>query len=139
MTRIDSPRGCFQSPVRAVLQAGAINACPGAPVKRRPHKYRPGTKALREIRYEQSQTDLKIPRACFKRLVYDILKEECKSRLYQHDVTLQSKAIDALQEASEAYLVKIFQDAQIFAIHGNRNEIACKDIVLAKHFPRKDV
>lgn len=135
MTRTDSPRGSFQSPVRAVLQA----QCPGAPVKRRPHKYRPGTKALREIRYEQSQTDLKIPRACFKRLVYDILKEECKSRLYEHDVTLKSKAIDALQEASEAYLVKIFQDAQIFAIHGNRNEIACKDIVLAKHFPRKDV
>ncbi len=138
MTRINSPRGSFQSPVRAVLQAEP--RCPAAPVKvRRPHKYRPGTKALREIRYEQSQTDFKIPRACFKRLVYDILKEECKNRAYQHDVSLKSKAIDALQEASEAYLVKIFQDAQIFAIHGNRNEIACKDIVLAKHYPRKDV
>ena len=135
MTRIDGTRASFQSPVRAVLQA----QCPSAPVKRRPHKYRPGTKALREIRYEQSQTDLKIPRACFKRLVYDILKEECKTRAYQHDVSLKSKAIDALQEASEAYLVKIFQDAQIFAIHGNRNEIACKDIFLARHFPRKDV
>ena len=138
MTRTsDSSRGSFQSPVRAAPHA---RTCPAAPVKvRRPHKYRPGTKALREIRFEQSQTDLKIPRACFKRLVYDILNEECKDRGYQFDLILKSKAIDALQEASEAYLVKIFQDAQIFAIHGNRNEIACKDIELAKRFPRKDV
>ena len=135
MTRINSPRGSFQSPVRTVLQAEP--RCPGAPVKRRPHKYRPGTKALREIRYEQSQTDLKIPRACFKRLVYDILKEECKSRAYQHDVSLKSKAIDALQEASETYLVEIFQDSQLNAIHANRQEINVEDVRLAKYYANK--
>ncbi len=138
MTRSDFPRASFQSPVRAVLQAGTINACPAAPVKRRPHKYRPGTKALREIRYEQSQTDLKIPRSCFKRLVYDILNNELDSRRNSREAAAFSNlAIDALQSASETYLVEIFHDSQLNAIHANRQEINVEDIRLANYYANK--
>ena len=139
MTRSDSPRGSFQSPVRAVLQA----QCPAAPVKRRPHKYRPGTKALREIRYEQSQTDLKIPRSCFKRLVYEILNNELDSRrnsrrfYYSGAAAFSNLAIDALQSASETYLVEIFHDSQLNAIHANRQEINVEDIRLANYYANK--
>lgn len=138
MTRTDFPRGSFQSPVRAVLQG----QCPGAPVKR-PHKYRPGTKALREIRCEQSQTDLKIPRSCFKRLVYDILNNELDSRrnsrrfYYSGAAAFSNLAIDALQSASETYLVEIFQDSQLNAIHANRQEINVEDVRLAKYYANK--
>ena len=133
MTRTDSTRASFQSPVRTVLQA----QCPAAPVKR-PHKYRPGTKALREIRYEQSQTDLKIPRSCFKRLVYDILNNELDSRRNSRGAAAFSNvAIDALQSASETYLVEIFHDSQLNAIHANRQEINVEDIRLAKYYANK--
>lgn len=136
MTRTDFPRGSFQSPVRAVLQAEP--RCPGAPVKRRAHKYRPGTKALREIRYEQSQTDLKIPRSCFKRLVYEILNNELDSRRNSRGVAAFSNlAIDALQFASETYLVEIFYDSQLNAIHANRQEINVEDVRLAKYYANK--
>ena len=140
MTRTDSPRGSFQSPVRTVLQAEP--RCPAAPVKR-PHKYRPGTKALREIRYEQSQTDLKIPRSCFKRLVYEILNNELDSRrnsrrfYYSGAAAFSNLAIDALQSASETYLVEIFHDSQLNAIHANRQEINVEDIRLANYYANK--
>ncbi len=48
------------------------------------------------------------------------------------DVRMQSLAVLALQEASEAFLVGFFQDANEFAIHANCVTIQVKDIALAK-------
>jgi len=90
------------------------------------HRYRPGTVALMEIRRYQKGTDLLIPKAPFKRLCREIL------HAFQNDLRFQGSAIMALQEASEAYLVSLFEDTKLCAIHAKRVTIAPKDIQLAR-------
>ena len=51
---------------------------------------------------------------------------------YKQDVRFQSQAIFALQEASEAYLVGLFEDTNLCAIHAKRVTIMPKDMILAR-------
>ncbi len=71
---------------------------------RKPHRYRPGTVALREIRKYQRSTELLIRKLPFQRLVREISQD------FKTDIRFQSTALLALQEAAEAYLVGIFED-----------------------------
>ena len=83
-------------------QLGNKAARKSAPVTsgvKKPHRYRPGTVALREIRRFQKSTDLLIRKLPFQRLVREISGE------FKSDLRFQSQAVLALQEASEAYLV----------------------------------
>ncbi|KAF8115972.1 hypothetical protein N665_0025s0406 [Sinapis alba] len=93
---------------------------------KRPYRYKPGTVALREIRKYQKNTEPLIQKLPFQRLVKEIAQS------FNAELRFQSSAIDALQEAAEAYLVDFFQDANLFAIHANRVTIMRKDIMLAK-------
>jgi histone H3 len=93
---------------------------------KRPHRYRPGTVALREIRRYQKSSELLIRKLPFQRLVREIAQD------FKPDLRFQSSAILALQEASEAYLVKLFEDANLCAIHSKRVTIMPKDVQLAR-------
>ena len=97
----------------------------GAGVKK-PHRYRPGTVALRQIRRYQKSTELLIRKLPFQRLVREIAQD------FKTDVRFQSSALMALQEASEAYLVGVFEDANLCAIHAKRVTIMPKDMQLAR-------
>jgi histone H3 len=90
------------------------------------HRYRPGTVALREIRRYQKSTELLLRKLPFQRLVREIAQE------YKTDLRFQSSAIFALQEAAEAYLVGLFEDANLCAIHAKRVTIMPKDMQLAR-------
>ena len=105
---------------------------PKGGVKKR-YRYRPGTVALKQIRQYQKSTDLLIRKLPFKRLVREIAcdSEVIKSPLCGK-VGLQSAAIMALQEAAEAYLVGLFEDTNLCAIHAKRVTIMPKDIQLAR-------
>ena len=92
----------------------------------KPHRYRPGTVALREIRKYQKSTELLIRKLPFQRLVREIAQD------FKTDLRFQSTAILALQEASEAYLVGLFEDTNLCAIHAKRVTIMPKDIQLAR-------
>ena len=92
---------------------------------RKPHRYRPGTVALREIRKYQSSTELLMRKLPFQRLVREIAQG------FKADLRFQSTAILALQEASEAYLVGLFEDVNLAAIHAKRITIMPKDLQLA--------
>ena len=92
----------------------------------RPHRYRPGTVALREIRRYQKSTDLLLRKLPFQRLVRQIAHE------FHEDLRFQSTAILALQEAAEAYLVSLFEDTNLCAIHARRVTIKPQDIRLAR-------
>eukprot|EP00842_Homolaphlyctis_polyrhiza_P000317 jgi/Hompol1/1286/HPOL_001120-RA len=94
--------------------------------KHKPHRYRPGTVALREIRRYQKSTELLIRKLPFQRLVREIAQD------FKTDLRFQSSAIGALQEASEAYLVGLFEDTNLAAIHAKRVTIQPKDIQLAR-------
>ena len=91
---------------------------------RRPHRYLPGVVALREIRRYQKSTALLIRKLPFQRLV----RELAPSR----DLRFQAQALAALQEASEAYLVGLFEDTNLCAIHAKRVTAMPKDIHLAR-------
>jgi len=93
---------------------------------KKPHRYRPGTVALREIRKYQKSTNLLIRKLPFQRLVKEIAQQ------IRHDLRFQSTAILALQEASEAYLVGLFEDTNLCAIHAKRVTIMPKDLQLAR-------
>jgi histone H3/H4 len=93
---------------------------------KKPHRYRPGTVALREIRNYQKTTDLLIRKLPFQRLVREIAHD------FATDLRFQSSAILALQEAAEAYLVGLFEDSNLAAIHAKRVTIMPKDIQLAR-------
>ena len=93
---------------------------------RKPHRFRPGTVALREIRRYQKSTELLIRKLPFQRLVREIAVD------YKPDLRFQSSAVVALQEASESYLIGLFQDTNLCAIHAKRVTIMPKDIQLAR-------
>jgi len=90
-------------------------------------RYRPGTRALMEIRKYQKKTDLLIRRLPFQRVVREI----SDSMAIIDGLRWQSNAMSALQEAAEAYLVTIFEHANICAIHAKRVTIMTQDMGLA--------
>ncbi|PVF93263.1 putative HHT1-histone H3 [Serendipita vermifera] len=93
---------------------------------KKPHRFRPGTVALREIRRYQKSTELLIRKLPFQRLVREIAQD------YKTDLRFQSSAVMALQEAAEAYLVSLFEDTNLAAIHAKRVTIQPKDLQLAR-------
>ena len=95
--------------------------------QKKPHRYHPGTVALREIRRYQKSTELLIRKLPFQRLVQEIAQD-----LGKINIRFQSGAIMALQEASEAYLVGLLEDSNLCAIHAKRVTIMPKDIQLAR-------
>jgi len=88
-------------------------------------RYRPGTVALKEIRKYQKTTELLIRHAPFQRLVKEI------SQRFKADFRYQSGALSALQEATEAYIIGLFEDTNLCAIHAKRVTIMPRDIQLA--------
>ena len=82
--------------------------------EKRKNRFRPGTVALREIKRYQKSTNLLLPRASFQRVVRSICSD------IDHDLRFQAQALLALQEATEAYLVGIFEDANLCCIHAKR-------------------
>lgn len=89
-------------------------------------RFRPGTKALKEIRKFQKSTDLLIHRLPFARLVKEITFD------YHHSLQWQSTALEALQYASEDYIVGLMEDANLSALHAKRVTLMPKDLHLAK-------
>jgi histone H3/H4 len=97
-------------------------------------RWRPGTVALREIRQYQRSTELLIRKLPFQRLVREITEHfrVCLSTFFKnkkipipHTQTeirfqLQSSALQALQEVAEGYLVSVFEDTNLAAIHARR-------------------
>ena len=121
---------CKKAAARMAKKGG--QRAPKGGVKKR-YRYRPGTVALKQIRQYQKSTELLIRKLPFQRLVREIASdsEVIKSPLCGK-VRFQSAAIMALQEATEAYLVGLFEDSILCAIHARRVTIMPKDIQLAR-------
>ncbi|CAN6542167.1 unnamed protein product [Malus baccata var. baccata] len=98
-----------KAPRKQLATKAARKSAPTTGGVKKPHRYRPGTVALREIRKYQKSTELLIRKLPF-----------------------QSHAVLALQEAAEAYLVGLFEDTNLCAIHAKRVTIMPKDIQLAR-------
>ena len=92
---------------------------------KQPHRFRPGTVALREIRKFQMSTELLIRKLPFIRLVREILQE------IRVDMRLTPATVLVIQEAAEAFLVCLFEDTNLCAIHAKHVTIIPKDMKLA--------
>ena len=89
-------------------------------------RFRPGTVALREIHRYQKSTELLIRRAPFQQVIYEIMWG------IRNDLRIQAAAIKGLQEAAEAYLVGLFEDSNLCAIHAKWVTIMPRDVQLAR-------
>ena len=85
--------------------------------------------ALREIRKYQKSTDLLCRKLPFCRLVREIAQDFARG---ESDWRFTKDAIAALQEATEAYMVGLFEDTNACAIHQKRQTIMPKDMQLAR-------
>lgn len=114
----------------AISAAAARGARRNAPAPntrvKKVRRHRPGARALQEIRRYQANSNLLIRRLPFQRLVREVVQD------INPKLRLQSHALAALQEASEAYLVGLFEDTNLCAIHAKRVTIMPKDIQLAR-------
>ncbi|KAK8864187.1 hypothetical protein IAR55_001433 [Kwoniella newhampshirensis] len=119
---------------KAPRRSGPYNPVPpranpaNPPPKKR--RFRPGTVALKEIRQYQKSTDLLIAKLPFSRVVREVALS--LTSVEAGELRWQSSAIMALQEAAEAFLVHLFEDANLCAIHAKRVTIMQKDIQLAR-------
>ena len=103
---------------------GKASKKPGGHVRKK-RRYRPGTLALREIRRYQKSTELLIRKLPFARLV-----REVTYAAFKEDYRFQSTALLALQEGAEDFLVRMFEQVNLIAIHGKRQTVQVKDIML---------
>ncbi|QRV90639.1 Core histone H2A/H2B/H3/H4 [Ceratobasidium sp. AG-Ba] len=122
-TKTNGPHQANRSQARKSAKSAPSTSTGGV---KKPHRFRPGTVALREIRRYQKSTELLIRKLPFQRLVREIAQD------FKTDLRFQSSAVMALQEASEAYLVSLFEDTNLAAIHAKRVTIQPKDLALAR-------
>eukprot|EP00297_Palpitomonas_bilix_P015006 CAMPEP_0113869720 /NCGR_PEP_ID=MMETSP0780_2-20120614/1691_1 /TAXON_ID=652834 /ORGANISM="Palpitomonas bilix" /LENGTH=136 /DNA_ID=CAMNT_0000854925 /DNA_START=155 /DNA_END=565 /DNA_ORIENTATION=+ /assembly_acc=CAM_ASM_000599 len=115
-----------KAPRKQLATKAARKSAPATGGVKKPHRYRPGTVALREIRRYQKSTELLLRKLPFQRLVREIAHAE------KSELRFQSSAVLALQEATEAYLVGLFEDTNLCAIHAKRVTIFPKDVQLAR-------
>ena len=92
------------------------------------HRYRPGTVALRKTRKYQKSTTFLIRRLPFQRLVREVAERYNR----QGTLRFQGAAVEAIQEAAEAYLVSLFDDSNLCALHTNKVTVQVKDLQLAR-------
>jgi histone H3 len=129
-------RARLRAKLASADQSGSLDGCSpdgGPPTEEdKPHRYRPGTVALREIRKFQKTTCLLFRKLPFYRLVREVMGD------FNTKLNIQAYAVLALQEASEAYLVGLFEDTNLCAIHAKRVTIMPRDIQLARRLRGED-
>eukprot|EP00899_Mesostigma_viride_P010297 jgi/Mesvir1/19269/Mv10349-RA.1 len=113
--------------LKKVLAGKVPKRAPGTiDAAKKPRRRKPGTLALREIRKYQSSTELLLRKLPFQRLVRELAQKESP------EIRFQTPALLALQEAAEAYIIGLFEDSNLCAIHAHRVTIMPKDVALAR-------
>jgi histone H3 len=90
----------------------------------RPRRFK--SKQLREIRKYQSTAELLLPRAPFQRLVREIAQAK------QSDIKFRPSALEALQEASEAFIIGMMEDGLLCTVHAQRVALMRRHLELAE-------
>ncbi|XP_037072236.1 histone H3-like [Pollicipes pollicipes] len=120
-----------KAPRKQLATEAARKSAPAMGGVKKPHRYRPGAVVPHEIRRCQKSTELLIRKLPFQCLVREIAQD------FKTDLRFQSSAFMTLQEASEAYLVGLFEGTNLCAIHAKRVTIMSKEIQLARRIRGK--
>lgn len=110
----------------AKKSSGIATSPSHTPGVRKPHRFRPGTVALMEIRRYQRGTNLLMRKLPFQRLVREIAQS------FRDDLRFRASAVVALQEAAEAYVISLFEDTVLVSLQAKRVTIFSKDMALAR-------
>ena len=105
----------------------------GAPGIKKARRFRPGSVALRTIKKYQKATNLLLRRLPFQRLVREITQG------WKADTRFAAAALIALQEATEGYVVKFFDDCQNVAVNAKRVTVLKRDFTLVSGHFRPDL
>jgi histone H3 len=119
-----------KAPQKTLATKAARKSAPPPSRIKKPYCYHSVNFALREIRKYQKSTEFLLLKAPFQRLVSEITQG------HKGDLCFQSSALGASQEASEVYLVGLFEDSNLCAIHA-RVTIMPKDIQLTRQIQRE--
>lgn len=84
------------------------------------------------IRKYQKSTESLVRKLPFQRLVRYLVEKLCSEKGWTKSVRMQTGALYVLQQALEAYIISLFEDANICAIHARRVTVMPKDLLLAK-------
>ena len=95
------------------------------PKEMKKRRFHPGTVALREIKRYQKSEKAMTARLPFQRRVRNLLKE------LDPEIRLKASTLEAMRDATEAYLVGLLEDSNLCAIHAKRQTVQKKDINLA--------
>ena len=120
-----------KAPRKQLATKAAHKAAPPVGGCKKPHRYRPGTVALRETCKYQKSMDLLLRKLPFQHFVREVTQNVCG------DLCFQATALAASQEASEAFLVGLMEDANLCAIHARRVTIMPKDLQLSRRIRRE--
>ena len=93
---------------------------------KRKRRFRVGTQALRQIRTYQKSTEMLVRKLPFQRLVRHLVEKR------NPKVRMQTAALYVMQQATEAFVVSLFEDTNLCAIHAKRVTVMQKDLQLAK-------
>ena len=115
-----------KAPRKSLATKQAKKATPATGGVKKSRRFHPGTVALREIRRYQKSTALLLRKAPFSRLVREVSQD------FKSDLRFQTAAILCLQEAAESYMVKLFEDTLLCALHAKRVTVMPKDLQLAR-------
>ena len=110
-----------EAPRKQLLTKAARKAALPIGGCKKPHRYHPGTVALREICKYQKSTDLLLCKLPFQHLARELTQD------VRGDLHFQATELAASQEASEAYLIGLLEDTNLCAIHAKRVTIMPKD------------
>ena len=108
-------------------------AAPAAPAVKKAHKWRPGTVALRQIKKLQKGTDTLLQRAKFARMMRESINRRVTAPGGDDgQMRMTAGAVSALHEATEAYMVSTFANANLCALHAKRVTVMPRDLHLAR-------
>ena len=105
-------------------------AAPGATGVKKPHRFLPGTQALREIRRYQKGGDLLMLKGPFSRLVREVC-QDLQQMVGKQPLRFKKAAFGALHHAAEAWVIGLLSDSQDYALHAGREKIIDRDLKLA--------
>ena len=124
-----------KQPIKSIGRKPPHLSTPSTGGIKKHHHYRCGLVALHEIRRYQKSTECLIKKSPFQKLIQEILQEY---RISPHgpgtlsvQVRFQSTAITTLQEAAENFIVCLFEDVNLLAVHAKRVIMIPRDIRLA--------
>ena len=112
-----------------VAKAGVTKAAGGAAVvDKKKHRWRSGTVAMREIKQQQKNTKPLLRKFPFYRVVREILAPLADELCGTPGIRISKGAVQNLQFASEDFLIELFRDANLLAIHAGRSTIDERDL-----------